>query len=389
MEYITKLKLLEGIMARSFSRSLARAVVNGAQRAARERERERVRAEKQRQRAYEKALRAQERELIKRDKEAYVEMKHNEAESMTKELLASLDTYNDLPNQVRQSIQYVDFNTFYDSFTPSNFVFEKAEPVYYAPLEKHVPKESWLDNVFTSRVVKRQQIISDNRNAVNQRQEEYQQRMVQYYEEKTRAYDSWLSGEKEREGQVIANNEDIDNWIKGIDNYNEEHVLRFVEAVFDVNWFFSDMVKEVETGYVKDVGKLILEIHMSKKEDIFPYEGYKYFKTRDSIEPVKMKVTQSNQRIRDIMLNIAISILYICFQATNTRNEVVKEIVINVLHEGVCCVSGHITRAKFEALDLNITSHYNALFDNYIKVGKQLTRGVKPYERIYSHLGLD
>lgn len=372
-------------MARSFSRSLASA----AMRALREAERERKRTIKAQQRAYEKQVREQTKARQKLEKERYIESMMLEAVNQSERLIKEMNKYSDIATEAMNNVKLVEFEGYRTLFMPNEFSFSEPVPINLPPKLQEVPKESWLDNIFSARIVKRRNIIESNEEMVRRAKEDYEQKLEDYNLLKKQKYDDWSAEEERRKGEVLQKNQEVDKWQEDFYSCGEDAVLKFIEAAFDKNWLFSDTITEIESGYNEHTKKAIIEIHVKNKNDIFPYEGYKYFKTRDSIEPVKMKVTPSNQRIKDLMLNIAIAMLHITFRNANAEKDIVNEIVVNVFHEGVCCISGDVVAEQFIKLDLNITSHYDALLDNYFRVANQLARGVKSFERIYVQLGLE
>lgn len=372
-------------MARSFSKSIA----NAAVRAMKEAERERIRAAKARQKIIEKQAREIAKEKQKAEKERYIESRHQEAIELSENLINRLDEFNDIALKAMKHVILLNFQKYRKKYVETTFVFKGTEPRNLPPELEEIPKESWLDNIFSSRVMKRIKTIERNEEATKCANEAYEQSLERYNVMKKDEYESWQANEQKREEEILRCNQDIDEWERDFSDGKESAVLRYIEEVFDQNWLFGDTIKEIESGYIEHSQKAIIEIHLKNKTEVFPHEGYKYFKTRDSIEPVKMKVAPSNQRLRELAINIAMATLHIIYGTTNVDKTIVNEIVVNVFHEGICCVSGEVVVEQFNKLDFNITSHYDALLDNYFKVAKQFTRGIKPYERIYIQLGLE
>jgi len=370
-------------MSRSFSNGLARAIVRGMKEA----ERERKRAQKAQQRAYEKQVREQNKIRKKEEKERYIESRYVEAVDQTEILINNLDKYNEIIERVSYAPLFR-FDNYRKVYKEKEFTFRESSPIEVEPELQEVPDDSWLDKVFYSRVVKRNNIIEANEKEVERVKTEYEQRVKAYGDRKEKSYNSWVLEEQRRKKEIETKNQEINSWEELFYEHDEEAVTNFIEVAFANDRHFIDTVKEIENSYNRQTKVAIIEIRMKSKDEIFPYEGYKYFKTRDSIEPVKMKVKESTRRLKDLMLNIAISSFYIVFRNVNTKVNIVEEVVVNVIHDGVCCVSGRVSMEELNKLNLNVSSNYDALLDNHMRIMKQLARGVKPFERIYTHLGL-
>jgi hypothetical protein len=376
-------------MAKSFGKSLARAATSATMRAMKEAERERKRALRTQQRVYEKQVREQEKARQKLEKERYIESRVLEAASQSGSLINELDKYNNIVSKVLEHVTLVSFEEYRNEFKPSEFIYNEQEPENLPAKLEEVPKESWLDSIFSSRIVKRNKIIQNNDAAIKRAKDEYEQKIEEYNVSKNQKYEAWIEEEEKRKVEILQKNQEVDKWEDEFNSHKEDAVIKFIEAAFDKNWLFGDTISEIESCYIEHTKKVVIEIHVKSKNEIFPYEGYKHLKTKDSIEPVKMKVKDATQRLTDLMINIAVSAFYIIFGNANAENDIVEEIVVNVIHEGVCCISGDITEKQLNKLDLAITSHYDALKDNYMRIVKQLARGVKPFERVYVQLGLD
>jgi restriction system protein len=376
-------------MARSFSRSLANAATSALMRAMKEAERDRKRIQRAEEREHEKQLREQAKARQKLEKERYLENRIQEASDQSDKLIRGLDKYNDIASNANNGVALIKFEDYQKEFNPREFKFSEPKPKDVPPKLQEVPKESWLDNIFSSRVVKHNNIIESNENEIKRVKEEYEQKVEYYNIEKKQKYEAWLTEEEIRREEVREKNQEVMKWEEDFYNCEEEAVLKHIKIAFNKNRLFGNTVKEIESGYNQHNKTAIIEIHIKSKADIFPHEGYKYFKTRDSIEPVKMKITAYTKRLKGLMLNIVISSFFIVFRNANSNNRIVEEVVVNVFHEGVCCISGKVAAEQFNKLDLNITSNYDALSDNYLRIMKQLTRGVKSFERIYVQLGLE
>ena len=321
------------------------------------------------------------REFERQQQINYVNNQLAIADNLTNNLLNQYKNYNNFINDILLSKRFFYFDSFKQKYEENKFFFNKAVPQMKNDSKKiKVPNESNI-SFFSNRRKK----IQEKKQLMEQKElEEYTLLMNRYEYEKNVAFSEFQKAEEQRKRLIENSNNNIDNWKKGCTLYDKlciEHFLARITKFF-VNKTNDKLVNKIRYDYTNN--KLIFEIFMKKEKDIFPCEGYRYYKQRDSIEPITMKKNSISRMLKDIIPNIAISFTDLLYK--NDELKLFEHIIVNVFYERKCCSSICLDRNLYFNLDLLNEDNYYYVYDNYMKNYKTLTTGVKPFETIYMEL---
>ena len=151
---------------------------------------------------------------------------------------------------------------------------------------------------------------------------------------------------------------------------------------FFINNTNGKLVSKVRYDYIDN--KLIYEVFLKKEKELFPCEGYRYYKQKDSIEPIITKKTTINTILKELIPNVAITLIDILFK--NDELDLFNEIIVNVYYARKCSSSIKLLKDEYKSFNLNEEDDYYYVYDHYMKNYKTLTTGVKPYDSMYVEL---
>lgn len=350
------------------------------------RRREAIRLQKENEMNQIKVYNAHLREQAKAEKEQYVALKLEQAEKMTAELLQSYKKYTQIIANQLETTEIFTFDNLKQLYEEVEFVFLEEEPtkdIAYLKTDNlvQVPKENWLEKIFASRKEKRLSIIEENNIKI---QEFYKEIMVEYEKRKQSEKSEWETTENLKRIEIDKNNTEVDSLGQAYLSGDEEAILAYIDILFSVYNFALDTIVEHQSGYNKYVKKLIIDLHIANKEEIFEAEGYKYIKQRDEFDTIKMKVTVLNERMKSLMIEVCIATFHLLY-----RNDIANHfniITVNVFYDHVCCVSGEVDRETFVKHNFTTRSGMAAFLELQMRVFKQISSGVKPFDILFSAL---
>lgn len=375
-------------------------IVREMEKAENQRRREALRIEKEQQRERIKVQNIRLREQAKADKEHYVASQILQAEKMTSNLLRSYEKYNTLVATQISTTDIFSFELLKKKYNESQFNFFEKKPTPKSPIIEiantaPVPNESWLENIFSSKKEKRLSIISQNKKlledikAINQHNAElaeieYQNHVSDYEIRKNEAKIEWEKREKQKKETVEIHNAEIDLWHTAYISGDDEAITAYIDTLFSTYNYALDTIIEHQIGYNKHCKKLVVDLHLADKDEIFEAEGYKYMKQRDEFDPIKMKATALTERMRNLMVEICIATFHLLF-----RNDVaghLDTITVNVFYDLVCCTSAEVERDTFTKHNFTTRSGISAFLELQMRVFKQINRGVRPFETLFATL---
>ena len=325
------------------------------------------------------------REFERQQQIIYVNNQISMSDNLTNEILNQYRNYNDFLIAFLSSKRFFYFDSFKQKYDANQFFYNKPVPQRKNDSEKiKIPKEGKLENTisfFKNRRIKAQEkkVALENKEV-----EEYNLLMNRYEYEKNLAYEQFKKNEEQRKNNIENFNQAIENWKSGCKAYDKACIDGFLARIFN---YFSNITKDKIVNKIKydySNRKLILEVFLKKEKDMFPCEGYRYYKQRDVIEPINTKKTTINRMLKDIIPNVAISFLDLLYK--NDELFLFEEIIVNVFYDRKCCSSIDLTRDLYFTLNLLNEDNYYYVYDNYMKNYKTLSTGVKPYESIYMEL---
>lgn len=350
--------------------------------ALKEQEREAKRVARQQEQARNRILREQARYQATVQKQRYLISKKDEALQCTQELLESYKIYDSFIQNSPNAFSFQNLKKEYS--TPTHI------STYKKPLKRElnydikIPAESKLEKLFPSMKAKRINLETEKRKKERELENEYEKELEEYNSNIKKEKLEWLKSDKELKKSIEEYNAEIDDFEQKCFVLDESAVKNFIEYLLEKDDFHKKTIIGKAINYNKKLKKLIMNIQIDSKDNIFKYGSYKYCKQTDTIEPVIMKVSDSTQMLRNLLTNLCIGIFSQIF-----NNDIINstdEIVVNIYHNRICSLSGKIQKNTFKNFDLSNPNDSLYFETQYLRVFKQLLTGVKPFEEIYSEL---
>lgn len=362
-----------------------------------ERERNRVIREQNRIR---KAQQSERAKMQKINKERYIADQIQQAEEMTGELLHRHEKYNTLVASQLVAKDTFDFDSLKKNYVETKFRFSEKEPMPQSPIIEiakltPVPKESWLETIFPSKKEFRLSVLSENEKqledikVINQHNAELAEannlkRFAGYEHRKNMAEKEHEQHELAKKESINIHNEEIDLWYTDYMAGDSEAINAYVDMLFTKYNYALDTIADYKIGYNIHLKKLIVDLYLAERDEIFEGNGYKYIKQRDEFEPIKFKVSELTERMRNLMVEICMATFLLLFRNDTCGH--LESVVINVFNNRICCVSGSVEKEVFLKHNFALKSGKDAFLELQMRVFKQITRGVKPFELLFATL---
>ncbi|MFI3214552.1 MAG: hypothetical protein R3Y24_14630 [Eubacteriales bacterium] len=373
-------------------------MVNEMRKAETQRKKDIARAEKQRQMNLKRAQLL--RELENRKKHETEQIKR--AEDLTNDLLSKYEFYNKMSDQLLQKRNefIFSFESVKRQYETVDFYYAKEEPVLRnsvieSPNLLEVPKETWMEKIFTSKREKRLSVIAQNDSTVERikkenqdRKEEvllaYQKELEEYEKAMKEAKELWIKSECQQEIEIQAWNESVSYQENEYANGECESVEKYVKNLITTYDYHGDIIEHAEVGYNKHYGKIVVDLYIKNRNAIFIGAGYKYLMGRDEIDIIKIKVSELNIFVKKLTteLNLATILLLVI----NDKMNHLEKIIVNVYHEQVCCVSTSVSKEEFLKYNLELETEKEKFIQAQAKVFKQFARGAKAFETLHKDM---
>ena len=356
-------------------------ILRDIERAANAAERDRIRKQKQIYRIKE----ANRREYEKQQKKDYINSQLSEAERMTNEIIKLYNTYDNFINTVLKRKKEFYFSNFYKKYNESAFIYNVNPPLKQNNSEHiKIPKESKLENKF--KFLKNRRISKIHKKDELQKieNEQYEAELKKYENEKETAKKSFAIEENKKKECIEEYNNKVESWKFGCESREKDCIDKYMAHLLKIllDCTQNKLINKIQ--YDLKENTLICELFMKKEREIFPCEGYRYYKQKDTIEPIQTKRMTVNTMLKEIIPNIAIAFIDILYK--NDDINIFNNIIVNVYYERKCCSSIKLSKDEYANFDLNNEDSYYYVYDHYMKNYKVLTTGVKPYESIYTDL---
>lgn len=356
--------------------SLERIIVNSMKQSARDRQR----VERERKREYNRQC----KEQAKYEKMMYIESKYEEANAKTEELMKSYDRYNLIIKNI-QTCKIFDFEALKEKYYPKEYKSRYSKPLKSTSENKiEVPKKHWIENILPSVKAKRITIENEKDRLKEENEEKYKKDSKRYEENIIKEKIEWETKEKIKREKIEKQNKEIDIWKNDCINLKEEAIKKFINNILKKNNLLNEVTLGNVISFNKEIKKVIIDIQMELKDNIFKYEGYKYIKQRDIIEPVSMKIGLQNQKMKDLIINLCIAIFILMFK--NDSVNAFDEIIVNIYHNRICCVSGKLNKITYNDLKFDKEEDIIYIQNHFLRIYKQISTGVKPIEETYLKL---
>ena len=183
--------------------------------------------------------------------------------------------------------------------------------------------------------------------------------------------------EKRRKKDIDGFNFKIDNLKTNYLEGNNDAITNFYNIAIKENNINRNIkfIKNYQIKYFENTKKIILEINLNNVDEYIKYSGYKYVKSRDSIEPV-LALKKDVQTYLLHMLS-CVTIGYLKFIFNNDIGNNLNEVIVNSkYYDNYFC---SILMKKESYIKIENKNELIA-YENYIKIPKTLNRPIIPYE---------
>lgn len=231
------------------------------------------------------------RELVKQNKE---QMK-NQAERLTNNDQKIMKEYESIIKKIykQTSKKYYDSllkNDEYKSFS-TELVKPELNQVY---TELHVPKQSFLEKIFKSKLEKRLEKEKEADELYQIRENYYntelQKQKKQYEKEKSKFIE-----EQNKYNDVINSNRNK------YENSDIEQIEEYFSFVLDSSRYPQEFVKDFELQYIKE-NKILIVSYYLPNEDLVPRTiQHKYISTRNEIDEIKLTDKKFEKLYNDVI----------------------------------------------------------------------------------------
>lgn len=232
--------------------------------------------------------------------------------------------------EIKQSKQF-SFNKLMKNYVPKSFEYKLPYPVKQEPELLQVPKESWLEKIFTSRKQHRLDIIEKNTAILEKMDDQYKYALEEYKKNKEIAYLEWQKQELDKKRNIDEHNQEIEEWKwKYSFAYSEainlwiEHIKKSIKPIGDVKF-------TVETKFNESNRYLYVKIKINSMKEVFAFSEYKYLPRKKEIRAVDMKVRERTEHSRKLIENILYSMLYKFYY--NDIGDVIKILVVDLVSD--------------------------------------------------------
>lgn len=340
-------------------------------------------------REYKKIENQHRRENDRLQKERYHASQHEYAEQNTMNLIDTYNNYNNMVETLYGKGDLFSFEFYKKNYKQDEFVSKLPKPKknqveFEEPKLNRVPSETVLEKFFPKLKVKRLRIEKYNDESIHNvdlRNKEKEDSVLDKYNRDIEVYKEKLEGERskfkkkelQRSNEVSQHNLDIENWKIRFHRGEKTSVIRFVEEIIELYRFGITFILEHNVDFNEVKKKFNISVYLKSRNDIFSVGGYKYYKTKREILPVRMKITEMNERLKKLLIQLSVSFSYIVFA---NDGEVINEISIDFYSENVCLSSTSIDFLNYQNYEICTMHGVNSYVTNHMRVFKQYNKGV-------------
>lgn len=255
-----------------------------------------------------------------------------------------------------------------------------------------VPKERWIECILTGLRDERLKFIKikednvkevdeKNRSAEKLNDQKFEIEMQKYLDKENKAKLVWVLKEEEKQKNINYHNENLTKINNAINEGEISAIAMFVKLLITRTKFSTYGIKDIKVGFNTNTKKMILNVYIHNKDDIFKYCEYRYIKKDQKFIPKEMKVSDKNKYLKIYQENLCKAIIYYIYNSS--IGDLINNLVVNIYHGTVCCVSSQIEKNQFIEYDLSVTSEVITFDTRHMRVYKTLNTGVKCYDNLF------
>ncbi|MFZ5425035.1 MAG: restriction endonuclease [Patescibacteria group bacterium] len=278
------------------------------------------------------------------------EKSQNEALNSTKLAQEEINSYKTILKYTLDRNDKIDWESI-----KNNKIFKS-----YAPSEKPI-KEEFLIGVPKKSFIEFVPIFKEKRiNAEIKAEESFAVAEEEWGKIEERRKEVYEKEKADFELQQKAFNEEIDAKRASYEKGERDGVVHYIETVLDRSEYPETLNLSSEVSYESNSKLLLIEMSLPYTEEVPYIKEFKYIRSRDSIEEVKMGIKEFEQFYNEVIYQILLRTIHEVFESD--YNNHVETIVINGWVEGIdsktgnkfnnCIASLQVNREEFGDINL-------------------------------------
>lgn len=324
-----------------------------------------------------RVIQANQKTYVRQQKEAYLNLRLSDAEKENERIKRKIEEFINYCEQILKNVTTINFDNLKKQFIPKDFVF-RDKPMFIDNSSKIVvPKEIWIEKIFKFLKKKRLILQKLKQDQMKVDRENYENLVKKYEKDLEQAKIKYNMEEASRKKDIDDFNFKIDNLKTNYLEGNNDAITNFYNIAIKENNINRNIkfIKNYQIKYFENTKKIILEINLNNVDEYIKYSGYKYVKSRDSIEPV-LALKKDVQTYLLHMLS-CVTIGYLKFIFNNDIGNNLNEVIVNSkYYDNYFC---SILMKKESYIKIENKNELIA-YENYIKIPKTLNRPIIPYE---------
>lgn len=311
---------------------------------------------------------ANERAAKRQQKEEYLNHRLKQTDDLNNKINNSIGNYVDACGSILNYNEILNFEEYKKEYEPKPFSF-RPEPSFVNNADRIIiPTESWLEKIFKSKKEKRINCEIQKAKQIDRDKDNYQEALLRYNEDLIKAKKNYNIEEEKRKREIESHNNSIDLWEKNYYLGDTEAVNNYLNEIISDIGSYPDvlLVKNYELEYIPKEKKIVLEITLNDFNELFIYSGYKYVKSRDSIEPLLMNKKDIKKYIDLLFSSVAAAYLKLLFN--NDTANLVDCIKLDIKDSFQNLSINSITKKEFKKYNTGNQIELQAFTDKFIEV---------------------
>lgn len=322
--------------------------------------------------------------------------------------------WNILPNESANG-NIFEFGMLLEDYSVRPCVFQEKEPqkstyVEFKPILKEEKGKTSLEKIFPLLKKKREAVILENNNAVEEAviinkkrveniEHEYKDAIAEYLIRKNKYEQQWNDEEEKKKNLIEEHNAQVLQWKTNYEKGEIDAIIELYNNILSEKNFLQDLLEKITVGYNKYTRKIVVESSVKDKDMIFNQvklsidhsadikaqngEVTEYTITTKTYEQ-KYSITEKNDLMIRLMIDLSIAIGIKLVK--NDLEGYIESFVANMCHNDKCCISLFAEKGEFEEICFKNVSEKEKFISSNIKQAKQIARGIKPFESLYTEM---
>lgn len=281
------------------------------------------------------------RELIKQTKD---EMKQT-AEKMTALDQKIINYYENIIKNINIKTSDEYYNSMVKNEKYKKFSTDlKAPSIEEVYEDLKVPKKSFLEKIFKSKMEKRKQKEAEAEQAFLLRTNYYNKKLKEQQEKYENDKNSFYAEQENH-------NKNVYELRKKFDDQDIEQIEKYYEYVLESSDYPEDFTKDYEIQYIKDRKLMVISYYLPNEETIPRIIQHKFVSTRNEIDEIKLTDKKFEKFYNDIIYMCSLRTIKEIFESDDSNY--IDEIVFNGWIKYVDKSTGNNAESCILTLDVN------------------------------------